>query len=104
MTPRRTKTTAIALAGAVALASGAYAIGSQSGGGTSGAATRAAARVPGDPAAALAKRLGVSETALRNAFDDIRRSESPPGGDPRTRFEKALADALGIDQSKVAEA
>ena len=105
MTPRR-KTTATVLAGAVVLASGAYAIGSQSGGGTSGAATETAARSAraGDRAGSLARRLGVTEAELRGAFEDIRKSNPPPGGDPRARLEKALADALGIDQSKVADA
>jgi hypothetical protein len=105
MTTRR-KTTATVLAGAVVLASGAYAIGSQSGGGTSGAATGTASQSagPGDPAASLASRLGVTEAQLRAAFDDIRKTDPPPGGDPRAKLEKALADALGIDQSKVADA
>ena len=104
MTPLR-KTTASVLAGAVVLASGAYAIGSQSGGGTSGAATAAARSArAGDRAASLASRLGVTEAQLRAAYDDIRKSNPPPGGDPRARLEKALADALGLDQSKVADA
>ena len=108
MTPRR-KTTATVVAGAVVLASGAYAIGSQTGSGTSGAATESsnasaharAARWD-DRASSLANRLGVSEEKLRAAFEDIRKSD--PGGDPRARFQKALADALGLDESKVSDA
>ncbi|MEA2307906.1 MAG: hypothetical protein QOI65_192 [Thermoleophilaceae bacterium] len=103
-----TRTRVIVVAGSLALASTAYGIGSQAGDGTSDAASRKSSKVtasgPGDPAASLAKRLGVSEAALRTAFEDIRKSESPPGGDPRARFEKALAGALGLDQSKVTAA
>lgn len=101
MTPR-SKTGAAVLAGAVVLASGAYAIGSQSGGGTSGAATdTAAAAHPGDPAASLAGRLGVTEAQLRAAFEAIRKSNPPPG---LARFEQALAGALGLPESRVADA
>jgi Clp amino terminal domain, pathogenicity island component len=104
-----TRTRVIVVAGSLALASTAYGIGSQTGDGTSDAAGRRATKAvpadgPRDPAASLAKRLGVSEADLRAAFDDIRKSDPPPSGDPRARFEKSLADALGLDQSKVADA
>ena len=103
MNPRTRKTTATVLAGSVALASAAYAIGSQSGGGTSGAAPRGAdgsARARG-PAASLAQRLGVSEEKLRAAFEDIRRSDPRS---PESRLARALSDALGIPEAKVRDA
>jgi hypothetical protein len=46
----------------------------------------------------------VSRSELRAAFEDIRRDEAPPGGDPRARIRKALADALDVSESEVAEA
>lgn len=101
------RTSVIVVAGSVALASTAYAIGSQAGDGTSDAAGRKASKAQkrqGDPGASLAKRLGVTEAELRAAFEDIRKEDPPPSGDPRDRFAKSLADALGIDQSKVADA
>src|SRR4051812_44437287 len=99
---KRTKTTAMVLAGSVALASTAYAIGSQSGDGTSGAATRSSAAARG-PGQTLAQRLGVSEAKLRAAFEAIRKDETPPA-DPRKRLVTALADALGLSQDKVSAA
>ena len=103
MNPRTRKTTATVLAGSVALASAAYAIGSQSGGGNSGAATRASqASGRFDPAASLAQRLGVSEEKLRAAFEDIRKTNPPP--DPGAEIAKALSDALGIPEAKVKDA
>lgn len=111
MNARSRKTTAIALAGSVAVASAAYAIGSQTGGGTSGAATsqsfrpvRAVGARFDHRGASLAARLGVSEARLRAAFDAIWKSHQQSGDDPRTRFEKALAGALGLDQAKVHDA
>ncbi|HKP89687.1 MAG TPA: Clp protease N-terminal domain-containing protein, partial [Thermoleophilaceae bacterium] len=100
---KRTKTKAMVLAGSVALASTAYAIGSQSGDGTSGAATRAG-KTTAARGQTLAERLGVSEAKLRAAFEDIRGDDPPPGGDPRARLQKALADSLGISEDKVADA
>jgi transcriptional regulator with XRE-family HTH domain len=99
---KRTKTTAMVLAGSVALASTAYGIGSQSGDGTTDAATRSAKAAAGGQT--LAERLGVSEAKLRAAFEDIRKDDPPPGGDPRARLEKALADALGRPQTEIADA
>src|SRR5204862_2274009 len=101
----------IVVAGSLALASAGYAVGSQSGGGTSGVATaadnggtgiRAAPGPCGEHLDSLASRLGVSSTKLRSAFDDIRKSSPRP--DPRAAFAKALADALGVSESKVTSA
>src|SRR4051812_25171854 len=106
----RTRNVSIALAGAVVLASGAYAIGSQSGSGTSGAATATTQRFrPGGPMrgpfgpdlSALADKLGVSTTKLRDALDEIRSESRPPAGDPRANLVKALADGLNLTQAQV---
>ena len=109
-TPRR-KTTLLALVGSVALASAAYGIGTQTGGGESGAASSQGSRPVRtmgmrwrDRVESLAGRLGVSEARLRAAFEAIRKSEQQSGADPRSQFEKALADALGLPQSKVHDA
>jgi Clp amino terminal domain, pathogenicity island component len=113
MTTRR-KQAAIALTGAVALASGAYALGSQAGGGTAGAAGTPDDPKPpalvrsGAPQFAfgldrLADRLGVDESDLRDALEDVR-PDPPDPGDIRDDFAKALADELGIEQSRVEEA
>jgi Clp amino terminal domain, pathogenicity island component len=110
MTTRK-KQAAIALTGAVALASGAYALGSQAGGGTAGAAgTPDNPRPPalvraGGPHVEfgldrLADRLGVDESDLRDALEDVR-PERPDPGDIRDGFAKTLADELGIEQSRV---
>jgi hypothetical protein len=74
---RSWKTIAIAVAGAAVLASGAYAIGTQTGGGSADASstkppygppgTGAGFRAPFDD---LAKALGVSGDDLRNALED----------------------------------
>src|SRR5437764_628369 len=111
MRPRSRKTTLIAVAGSVALASAAYGIGSQSGGGNSGAATapgfrpvRGTRMIFHDREESLAKRLGVSEARLRAALGAIRKSEQRSGNDPRSQFEKALAGALGVPVSKVQDA
>jgi transcriptional regulator with XRE-family HTH domain len=116
----RTKKLAGLLAGAVVLSSGAYALGSQSGGGgalASGAnAASTAGAAPGTaivrrdrgPRAfggradfglgALAARLGVSPTALRTALDGLRTSKTP--AQRRAELIQALATALGkpVDQ------
>src|SRR4051812_9246239 len=104
MNPRGKKTS-IVLAGAVALASGAYAVGSQSGGGTSGAATATAERF--GPAGAggeardfgfstLADKLGVSTSRLRNALDQIRSENGRPDIGARIDLVNALADGLSM--------
>jgi energy-converting hydrogenase A subunit M len=105
---RGTRTTAFALAGAVALASGAYALGSQAGDGSAVAARTNGANAPGygppgrdhwreGPGArfdGLADRLGVDPADLRNALDDIAKTH-------RDDIAQKLADALGIDRAKV---
>jgi transcriptional regulator with XRE-family HTH domain len=117
---RRTKqTTVLALTGAVALASGAYALGSQAGDGSADAAKANGARQgygvrpfggpPGRWRAAppslqgLADRLGVKEADLRAALADIRKSLPAPQ-ERRDDFAQGLADALGIDVTKVTAA
>ena len=113
MTNRKTKT-AIALTGAVALASGAYALGSQAGDGSATAAGSSKdderpALVHsfrgGPPGVAfgldnLADKLGVDESDLREALEDVRPDEPRPPKAPGD-FAKILADELGIEQSKV---
>jgi Clp amino terminal domain, pathogenicity island component len=116
---RGKRTTALALAGAVALASGAYALGSQAGDGAAAAAKttngtgygpppRAAGgqwrggpspgdRGPGVRLTGLADRLGVSEADLRKALTDL-------GNEKRDDIAQKLADALGIDVAKVQSA
>jgi transcriptional regulator with XRE-family HTH domain len=120
----RTKQVAILLGAAVVLSSGAYALGSQAGGG--GALARDAAESGSGAAAtqqvsdrgtargfdrhgrfgfgldALASRLGVSPTALRDALQAIRTSRTPE--QRRSELVQALATALGkpADQVKAA--
>jgi biotin operon repressor/DNA-binding transcriptional MerR regulator len=98
------------LAGGVALASAAFAVGSQSGDGSAvaardGGASRTADSRPADfrgrggpgPGfSSLADELGVSEAKLRAALDKLR-----PAGDPHEELAAALAQSLGIDQAKV---
>lgn len=102
------RTTAFALAGAVVLASGAYALGSQIGDGAAEAARGDQVRLghgygpPGRPGFRpgfddLADRLGVEEAALREALEDI-------ASERRTAFAQRLADALNIDRAKVEQA
>jgi transcriptional regulator with XRE-family HTH domain len=112
---RKTKqTTALALVGAVALASGAYALGSQAGNGSAEAAkgttqTPAPYGAPGPgrgfghhppgerpDLSALATKLGVSEATLQKALEDLR-ADRPN----RDQMGQALADALGIPVAKV---
>jgi len=113
----RTKTTAVALTGAVALASGAYALGTQSGGGSADAAkakkatsmavgkrfllqrrlVRHGAFSRGQELQSLADKLGVSTDKLQSAFQALRAQK-------RDDMAQKLADALGIDVSKVKSA
>jgi Clp amino terminal domain, pathogenicity island component len=105
--------TAIVLTGAVALASGAYALGSQADGNAEAAGDRPAAGYwhhgpgPGGPGAPapfglerLADRLGVDEDALRDALEDVRGS-LPDRREVRGDFAKELADELGTTEAKV---
>jgi hypothetical protein len=108
MSTRKQKT-AIALTGAVALASGAYALGSQAGGGSAVAADppdrpalEIGRHIRGGPPFGLdrmADRLGVDESDLRDALRDLR-SQPPDPPDPGD-FAKDLADELGIAQDEV---
>ena len=116
----RTKKLATLLAVGVVLSSGAYALGTQTGGGgalasgSNAAATgsaKAGATVVSDRQGGrpgirrgvfglddLATKLGVSQTALRTALDAIRDSKTP--AQRRTELTQALATALGkpVDQ------
>lgn len=119
MISSQTSKAAAAFAGAVVLASGAYAIGSQSGDGSANAnADRAAGPMaggppgpygaPGNPGqmrrefrrgrrqmfSGLAKELGVKEADLRTALKEIRKEQ-------RDDFAKKLAAKLGISEAKV---
>jgi energy-converting hydrogenase A subunit M len=105
MTTRK-KTTAIALTGAVALASGAYALGSQAGDGTATAGDSDSPAAPevhmkwrGSPLGLddLADRLGVEESELRDALEEAR----PQAPRIRDDFAEQLADELGIDKERV---
>jgi energy-converting hydrogenase A subunit M len=106
---RRKQTTALAVAGAVALASGAYALGTQADDGSAAAGNDRAAGYghgfgpgPGRPGLrpgfdGLADRLGVDEAALRSALEDI-------ADEHKDDFAERLADALKIDRAKVEQA
>jgi AraC-like DNA-binding protein len=111
---RRKKTTAFALAGAVALASGAYALGTQAGDGSAEAAKTASGQArdevrfgfgpgrAGGPGIrprfdGLADRLGVEEDKLRVALEDI-------AADRKDDFAQRLADALNVERAKVEQA
>jgi Clp amino terminal domain, pathogenicity island component len=109
----RKQTTAIALTGAVALASGAYALGTQSGDGSAEAAGNSArpsapsmpVHLRGGPFGLdnLADRLGVDESDLRDALEDARR-DLPGPGHIRDDFAEQLAKELGVDTQKVEDA
>ena len=117
MTPR-TKKTAAALSGALVLASGAYALGSQAGDGSALAGSTNASRQgagygygPGSaghfragPRQALAdaaKQLGVSEDKLLAALKKLRGDKRAKLDGLRDAFEKSLASELGISEAKV---
>jgi transcriptional regulator with XRE-family HTH domain len=119
---KRTKQLAILLLAGVVLSSGAYALGSQSGGGGALASGSNASASSGSGATnasdrqgprtvrgvrrgardfgldALAQKLGVSPTALRDALQAIRQAKTPQ--QRRTEAIQALATALGkpVDQ------
>jgi biotin operon repressor/transcriptional regulator with XRE-family HTH domain len=130
MTPKA-KSTALILSGAVALSFTAYAIGSQSGSGSADAESAAAASAaaassstanarpagfgrggpdhrggPGFGPALdeLAKELGVSTSALQNAFEDARDELMKTHLQDREDHLKALADALGVTEAKLSDA
>jgi hypothetical protein len=123
MTPR-TKKTAAALSGALVLASGAYALGSQTGDGQALAGQNAnAARQggygfgygpgpgkhgfrggPRQDLADAAKKLGVSQDKLLAALKNLRDDRKGKVDDLRDAFAQALATQLGIPESKVESA
>jgi hypothetical protein len=96
--------TAAALAGAVALASAAYGIGTQTGDGTAEAARDG--DTPGEPTFfmrfdGLADELGVDPDELEEAMMDFHEQEK---GEIRDSFASALAEALGkpVDEVRAA--
>jgi biotin operon repressor len=109
----KAKHTAIVLGGAIALASGAYALGTQTGDGTASAGSKAATssaqprpglrhdrfRTGFRPALDdLAAKLGVKTADLRTALMQVKTELAPPDrGDKLS----GLADALGVSQSKL---
>jgi energy-converting hydrogenase A subunit M len=116
----RKQRTAIALTGAVALASGAYALGTQTGDGAARAddpASGPALSVRGGPEPAveihmkdgpfgldrLADRLGVDESDLQDALEDAR-PDLPERGAIKDDFAEQLANELGIDTKEVEDA
>jgi hypothetical protein len=123
MTPR-TKKTAAALSGALVLASGAYALGSQTGDGQALAGQNANATRQGgygfgygpgpgkhgfrggprQDLADAAKKLGVSEDKLLAALKKLRDDNKGKVDDLRDAFAKALAKQLGVPESKVESA
>ena len=104
--PKKKQTVALALTGAVALASGAYALGSQSDGAAvaSGEDERPALihhrGGPGFGLDRLADRLGVDAAKLRDALADVR-GDLPGPREVRADFAEELADELGTTQAKV---
>ena len=121
MTPR-TKKTAAALSGALVLASGAYALGSQAGDGSAlaGSTPNAAQTAgygfgagpghrgfrggPREALADAAKQLGVSEDKLLAALRKLRDEKRDKVDDLRSAFAKSLAAELGIPEAKVESA
>jgi transcriptional regulator with XRE-family HTH domain len=96
---RSWKTVVIAVVGAAVLASGAYAIGTQTGGGSADASdSKPSFRAPFD---SLAKALGVSGDDLRNALEDFRKQHADQRKDD---FAAALAKALGKSTADVEKA
>lgn len=103
---RRGRTIATALAGAVALASGAYALGTQAGDGSATASDNPRpaleARFDGPPGFGLdrlADRLGVDDDKLEDALRELRNDGPRP-----VDVEQELADALGVSSERLREA
>jgi Clp amino terminal domain, pathogenicity island component len=125
MTPR-TKKTAAALSGALVLASGAYALGSQAGDGSALAGQNANAsrqaggygyggprpgfkhgpggRGPERDLSDAASKLGVTEAKLRAALEKLRGDRKQDLDAAKDKFTAELAKALGISQDKVQSA
>jgi hypothetical protein len=103
----RTKTLAAVTVGAVALASGAYAVGSTTGGGSATAAnsSQGANTSADDPwIKTLAAKLGVQPDKLAAALDELRPTKGPPkgpGSGPRDDLAQSLADALSLPKADV---
>jgi hypothetical protein len=100
------KTTALALAGAVALSSAAYGIGTQVGGGNASAARDDNGSPPDHPPARafdtdLADKLGVDADELRDALMDFSQQRHATHDKD---FATALADALGKPVDEVESA
>jgi hypothetical protein len=99
--------TGAALLGATALASAAYGLGTQSDGnavarsGSSSSASDPRGPRPGD-LSDLASRLGVSESRLRTALQELRPQRDRDKG--RTQFVEALAKELGVTTSRLEDA
>src|SRR6185295_14183636 len=105
---RSWKTIAIAVIGAAVLASGAYAIGTQTGGGNADASgSNPSSGPPGTGAGFradfdnLAKALGVKSDDLKSALEDFRKQHADQRKDD---FAAALAKALGKSTSDVEKA
>ena len=100
------RTTAVVLAGAVALSSAAYGIGTQVGGGSAtadsdrgnGGGLRGWTRGPAPGFGDLAQRLGVEPAELRDALRDFHERK---GSERRDRAVQTLADQLGIPAERV---
>ena len=111
MTPR-TKKTAVALSGALVLASGAYALGSQTGdgtalaGGTPTSSPRSAGPHGPGPRdlSGIAAQLGVTEAKLRAALEDLRPDRGAAKDERKAELAKPLAAELGLDVAKVTAA
>ena len=111
MTPR-TKKTAVALSGALVLASGAYALGSQTGDGTAlaGGNPTSSPRSAGPHGpgprdlSGIAAQLGVTEAKLRAALEDLRPDRRAAKDEHRAELAKPLAAELGLDEAKVTAA
>ena len=112
MTPR-TKKTAAALSGALVLASGAYALGTQTSDGTALAGGKTTLQTgapgPGRPGGPrdlsdIAAKLGVTEAKLRAALEDLRPDRGGKGEVRKEALAKALATELGLDEAKVTAA
>lgn len=112
MTPRAKKTAA-AISGALVLASGAYALGTQTGDGTAlaGGTTPSSAGAPGPgrpggprDLSGIAAELGVTEAKLRAALEDLRPDRGAKKDEHQDELAKALASELGLDQAKVTAA
>jgi len=111
MTPR-TKKTAAAFSGALVLASGAYALGSQTGdgtalaGGTPTSSPRSAGPHGPGPRdlSGIAAQLGVTEAKLRAALEDLRPDRGAAKDERKAELAKPLAAELGLDVAKVTAA